>query len=219
MRHSFSFLVVAFIHIAALSGCAGGIHGDADLPNFQRVSDSLYRGGQPTRAGAERLQAMGVKTIINLRRSETNRAVIDDLDFEYHRRGMSPWSPSDEDVLWFLALASDPELAPVFVHCHHGSDRTGYLIAMYRIVIEGWDHRRAIEEMTAHGNGFHDIFQGLVSYVRKADADELRRSLAIRTALRPSSQERSSADRQIAEQPPPVRGDLPKVAGSRAQAD
>src|SRR5688572_19047198 len=133
-----------------LSGCGGGRHGDAQLPNFQRVNPSLCRGGQPTVEGAQRLHAMGIRTILNVGRSETDHEFINDLNLQYHRRGMSPWFPSDDDVIWFLTHATDPNLTPIYVHCHHGSDRTGYLIAMYRVVVEGWDKDRAIAEMTSH---------------------------------------------------------------------
>ena len=38
-----------------------------ELPNFGRVNERLYRGGQPGKGGLRRLAALGVKTIINLR--------------------------------------------------------------------------------------------------------------------------------------------------------
>ena len=48
---------------------------------------------------------------------------------------------------------------------------------MYRIVVDGWPRERAVSEMTGDGNGFHDIYQSLVSYVRQADADRLRQGM------------------------------------------
>ena len=38
-----------------------------DIPNFSKVDDTLYRGGQPTEEGMEILKKTGIKTIINLR--------------------------------------------------------------------------------------------------------------------------------------------------------
>ncbi len=168
---------VPFVLAAALlfAGCSTPtMHGDRDLPNFQQVNASLYRGGQPTDAGLRRLREMGVKTVVNVRGSDDDRAASTTHSLEYEHRVMSAWRPSDEDVAWFLVLANDPRRQPVFVHCHHGSDRTGYLIAMYRVVIDGWNREAAIEEMTRHGNGFHDIYQGLITYVRTANVENIK---------------------------------------------
>lgn len=171
-RLRLAFLAAALL---ALGGCGSAPkHGDGDLPNMQRVTPSLYRGGQPTREGFARLQQMGVKTVVNVRGGDMDHGLMGDLVFDYHQRAMSPWSPGDEDVIWFLKLATDTSLAPLFLHCQHGADRSGYLIAMYRVVIEGWERERAIAEMTADGMGFHDLYWGLIDYVREADVDRLR---------------------------------------------
>jgi protein tyrosine/serine phosphatase len=69
------------------------------------------------------------------------------------------------------------------VHCQHGADRSGYLVAMYRVIVEGWDRQTAIDEMTAHGMGFHDIYQGLIDYVREADVKSLKARLGKRQAV------------------------------------
>ena len=46
---------------------------------------------------------------------------------------------------------------PVLVHCLHGSDRTGTIVAMYRIVEQGWTREAAIAEMTGGGYGYHAV--------------------------------------------------------------
>jgi protein tyrosine/serine phosphatase len=161
-----------------VSGCAtSGKHGDRELPNFQQVDANLYRGGQPSEAGLSRLQGMGVRTIICVRGSDDHRAFAESLSFEYEHHPMSPWSPSDANVIWFLRIATDPAQTPVFLHCQHGADRTGYLIAMYRMVVDGWTSEAAIEEMTRDGNGFHDLYQGLITYVRRADVERIRAAI------------------------------------------
>ena len=37
------------------------------VPNLHKVTDRLYRSAQPTAAGMRRLEAMGIRTVINLR--------------------------------------------------------------------------------------------------------------------------------------------------------
>ncbi|MBO0722086.1 MAG: dual specificity protein phosphatase family protein, partial [Blastocatellia bacterium] len=44
--------------------------------------------------------------------------------------------------------------APVFVHCRRGSDRTGVIIALYRIKQDGWTAEQAIKEANLYGMGF-----------------------------------------------------------------
>ena len=45
-----------------------------------------------------------------------------------------------------LALFEDPSAGPVFIHCRRGADRTGTLVACYRIAHDGWGNRKALQE-------------------------------------------------------------------------
>lgn len=46
-----------------------------------------------------------------------------------------------------------------YIHCLHGEDRTGLVVALYRILVQGWTVKRAKQEM--YDNGFHRILFGL----------------------------------------------------------
>ena len=174
-----SWLVLILSGIMGVAGCSGPPHaGDADLPNFRQVSPTLYRAAQPTAAGLKRACDMGIRTVVNVRGSDDDRETATKLGLNCEQRSMSAWSPNDADVAWFLKIATDPQHQPVLLHCQHGADRSGYLVAMYRVVVEGWGRQRAIDEMTAHGMGFHDIYQRLVTYVRTADVDRIRTLMA-----------------------------------------
>src|SRR2546430_2746714 len=50
----------------------------------------------------------------------------------------------------------------IFVHCEHGQDRTGLVVACYRVQAEGWSKAKAEKEMFDHG--FHKILHGLWEY-------------------------------------------------------
>ena len=148
------------------------------VPNARCVSEHLYRGGQPTREGFASLKRLGVKTIINLRGNDSNRDRFDDGAFVYHRIPMNGFNPESDQVVEFLRLASDPAAWPVFVHCQHGADRTGVLVAMHRVIIEGWTTEQAVAEMTRAGMRFHPIYGNLADFVASADIDAIRLSLA-----------------------------------------
>jgi hypothetical protein len=67
---------------------------------------------------------------------------------------------SIERVLNMLA-ASTPQSA-IYVHCHDGKDRTGLVIALYRMRYDGWSEGQASAEMTEMGHtGYLDsLFTG-----------------------------------------------------------
>lgn len=129
------------------------------LPNFARVNDRLYRGGQPAAGGVRSLAAMGVTTIINLRDDDENSSTEADdakaaglhyFNIPFKRFGR----PTDADVDRVLSLINAPENGTVFVHCHKGEDRTGMIIALYRITHDGWNDHDAIQEAKHFGMKF-----------------------------------------------------------------
>jgi len=133
-----------------------------DLPNFHQVSEKLYRGGQPTDAGLKRLVQQGVKTIVNLRddddhaRVEGTTAVAAGL--RYFNLPLSNFhKPSDEQIAQVLSLINAPENQPLFVHCKRGSDRTGTIIAVYRMEHDGWTADQAKQEAEHFGLGFWQV--------------------------------------------------------------
>lgn len=144
------------------------------LPNLHRVTDELYRGAQPTWEGFRELQALGVKTVINLRYFHDEREPVTNAGLMYEEIPMNTWHAEDEDVVRFLQLLANHDRAPFFIHCHHGSDRAGMLTAAYRIVIQDWSKDEAIEEMAQGGFGFHPMWQNLVEYIRDLDVEKLR---------------------------------------------
>ncbi len=145
------------------------------LPNLHKVSDDLYRGAQPTAEGIEQLRKLGVKTIVNLRASESDRKMLGDTGLAYEHIPMTAWHPKDADVVRFLQIVGDEKNLPVFVHCQRGADRTGMMVAVYRIAVQGWSKDEAITEMTRGGFAFNSGWQNLVRYIRDLDIEEIKR--------------------------------------------
>lgn len=145
------------------------------VPHLYKVSDVLYRGGQPTEAGMRALKNMGIKTVINLRLFHSDRDEIGETDLRMERIRMKAWHPEREDAVKFLRLVADPANAPVFVHCHYNADRTGAMCAIYRIVVQGWTKKEAIREMREGGFGFHGFWNNLVDWIDRLDVESLRK--------------------------------------------
>ena len=150
------------------------------VPNLHKVSANLYRGAQPTAEGMKQLEKLGVKTVVNLRSSRSDRDEIEDTALTYEHISMTTWNPDDEDIIRFLQITTDAGRTPVFVHCRHGADRTGTVSAIYRIAIERWSKDEAIEEMTKGGFGYHRIWKNLVDYIRQLDVDTMMRSAELK---------------------------------------
>ncbi len=152
----------------------------AGAPNLHKVSDTLYRSAQPTAAGMLNLRRLGVKTVVSLRAFHSDRADTQKAGLGYEHIFMKTWHPEAEDVVRFLKIATDPARSPVLVHCQHGADRTGTLVAIYRVVVQGWTKRAAIDEMTGGGFGFHTVWKNLPPWIEKLDIAALKTQLATR---------------------------------------
>lgn len=140
------------------------------LPNLHKVSDTLYRSAQPTPEGMTNLVAMGIKTVINLRKFHSDTDEIGKLNLTPHRIPINTWDLEFDQAKTFLTLVADTNNAPVLVHCLHGADRTGAMIALYRVAREGWTVEEALEEMTRGGYGYHAVWRNLPTFIRDTAA-------------------------------------------------
>ena len=152
----------------------------AGVPNLYRVSDALYRCGQPSQLGMENLKKLGLKTILNLRSFHSDRDEIGETGLACEHIFMKAWHPEEEDMVRFLKIVTDPKRAPVLVHCQYGADRTGTMIAVYRIAVQGWSKEEAMREMTEGGFGFHQTWSNLPKWIQELNIDRLRRQAGIK---------------------------------------
>jgi len=194
----------------ALSACAGPQpHPDAcrhaltpQVTNACVVNPGvLWRGGKPDEQGASALLEKGVGTVVNLEmlhsdreafrrsRSATSRQV------EYFE--VPEWEPNvviapsrvDDSVAEFIAIVRT-QPRPVYVHCRSGQNRTGVMVAAYRILEEGTPVEEAIQEM-GRFNGFWfqqdaDYLRGMASPERRAQilAEAERQQRGLQRAAR-----------------------------------
>ena len=146
----------------------------AGCSNLYKVSDGLYRGAQPEADGFKELEKLGVKTVLNLRSAHSDGKLLEGAGLDYVHIEMQAWDAEYDEVKQALQIITDKSKQPVFVHCQHGADRTGTVIAAWRLVADGWTKERAIEEMTQGPFGFHKIWRGLPKFIRALDVEELR---------------------------------------------
>lgn len=139
------------------------------LANVGRVAPGVYRGAQPGKSGYATLKAMGVKTVIDLRTTASEKSEVEAagmkavaIPMEMSRDGLK------EKVDRVVALMADPANQPVYVHCRHGQDRTGIVVAAFRMKEQGWSLEDAEAEMQSFG--FNDIWINFKEFIRRYGA-------------------------------------------------
>jgi len=144
------------------------------VPNFYKVTEDLYRGAQPTAEGIEQLKQMGIKTIVNLRSMHSDEDEIGQVDIGYEHIRFEPWNVEMDEIERFLKIVTDETKTPVYVHCKYGADRTGYMCAVYRIAVCGWEKQAAIDEMVNGGFGFHAVWKNIIRSLEKLDIGQIQ---------------------------------------------
>lgn len=146
------------VTLILLSGAASAqdATGYAELPRFHQVSEKLYRGAQPEPGGIARLKELGINTVINLRganaRTRAEEAEARSHGLNYFNVALPAWGrPSDPRVARILEAIAAPENGKVFIHCKEGVDRTGMIVAIYRMTHDGWSSQQALGEAERSG--------------------------------------------------------------------
>jgi protein tyrosine phosphatase (PTP) superfamily phosphohydrolase (DUF442 family) len=135
------------------------------LSNVGRVAPGVLRGAQSGKDGYATLKTMGVKTVIDMRTTEGEKAQVEAagmraiaIPIEMTREGLK------EKVDLVVALMADPANQPVYVHCRHGQDRTGIVVAAFRMKQQGWSLADSETEMQAFG--FNDVWVNFKKFIR-----------------------------------------------------
>jgi protein tyrosine phosphatase (PTP) superfamily phosphohydrolase (DUF442 family) len=142
--------------------CARPLH--SSIANSCVVADKeLWRGARPNPDAAAALVDLGVQTVISLELLQTDVQAfqsakpMDRTSREIQYFQIRDWEPIvvvapdvvDDHVAHFLAVTRT-QPGPVYVHCRSGQNRTGVMVAAYRI-FHGADIEKTIEEMEKYG--------------------------------------------------------------------
>ncbi len=111
--------------------------------NRHEIDDGVWRGNQPDPAAIRKLAGLGFRTILNLRgetewgsyllERETCREVgIALIDLKLNSR----YLPRVETILELDRIFAEAE-RPLFIHCKSGSDRAGFVSALYLLLRKG----------------------------------------------------------------------------------
>jgi tyrosine-protein phosphatase SIW14 len=164
------------------------------VPNAGKVGDMLYRGAQPRDLGYQQLKNLGVNIVVDLRNTKSNSAEQSSVEaFGMHYISIATsafFGPTDSEVAAFLKVIRDNPQQKIFVHCYFGDDRTGVMIATYRMAEQHWTADQAYNEMRSFH--FHTYLVLMGHYV-KAFPNNFAASPAF-TAIREPARKASPPD-------------------------
>lgn len=173
-------LLILFLMVVAATAEAGEKKRDASwarplhLPpveNFHQVAPGLFRAAQPSAKAFEELEKFGIVTVINLREKHSDAPLLQGTGLRLIEVPLDTWEMGDSEVITVLNLIKN-EPGPILVHCKHGADRTGMMMAAYRIIFEGWSREAALEELREGGFGYHKMWINILNTLKSLIAQK-----------------------------------------------
>ncbi len=150
-----SCLVALGLMLAVMAGAQPATPAlEKDVKNCYQISPELYRSGQPSKDGFKALEKAGVKSVLNLREFHSDNDEAKGTGLTLYRYKLDAGEVTKEDLMKCLLIIEQAP-KPILIHCWHGSDRTGVLVAAYRIVKRGWTPEKAKTEMMEKQFGHH----------------------------------------------------------------
>lgn len=182
MKRKYLFLTF-FLFVFSLFGQEQAVLISADA-NLYQVDSLLYRSEQLVKADKEMIKNIPIKTIINLRyftRSKDKKVFQTADNITLINHPLLTWRIRAQDIAQVLQrIRKAQEQGAVLVHCYHGADRTGIMVAMYRIIYHQWSIATAKEEMLQGPYGYHSIWKNLEALFTEKTVQEVREHLEIK---------------------------------------
>lgn len=148
-----------------------------EFENMYMVSHELYRSEQPSRKGFEVIDSLRIETVLSLRNRVSDKSKAKRSGTTLKRVRVNSWKMSHNDIVESLRVIRDSE-KPVLVHCLHGSDRTGAVVAAYRMVFQEWSKEDAIQEFLSAQYGYHQKwFPNILILLKELDIERLKGEL------------------------------------------
>lgn len=127
-----------------------------------KVTDTLFRGPRPKSLS----ELSDFKRVIDLQSGvfedlHEDQYEIDKKSGKFTRPVVQDFSlsnifPPKNKLVWGILAALEfvHEFNPnyrVYIHCLRGKDRTGFICAAFRMQYQGWNYRKAVDEMLSLG--------------------------------------------------------------------
>lgn len=143
------------------------------------VTEGIFRGGKPTAEQISELRQFNIRTVINLQGGDLNnrlwapiirrwepgeipesiqreRELVEEYGMNFLSipvNSLKPFTDKESrDVDVALEAMGDPDARPIYIHCEYGRDRTGLLIALYKVKYMDWAPIDAYREWLRMGH-------------------------------------------------------------------
>lgn len=146
------------------------------IENFYKVDEGVYRSGQPSAEAFKEMEQMGIKEVLNLRNYHSNKDEAEGTSLKLNRVAMNAHSSEWDKLVEALRIIKNRK-GPIVIHCWHGSDRTGLVVALYRLVFQSWTKEEALDELEHGGYGYHTIYGNIKTFIRNVDVEEFRKEV------------------------------------------
>ncbi len=146
------------------------------LPNAFWITDNVISGGLPDGDEAfQELKELGVKTILSVDGARPNLAAAKKYGLRYVHLPFG-YNGIPSDRMLGLATAVRDLPGPIYVHCHHGKNRSPAATATVCVTLGTLDNAAALSVLKTAGTaaGLRGLFQAVES-ARPVDASVLDR--------------------------------------------
>jgi protein tyrosine/serine phosphatase len=147
-----------------------------NLKNFYKLDDKVYRSAQPDKKGFQELKRLGIRNVLSFRDHHADERDAKGLGLTLFRVKMEAGEIKDKQVVEAIRIIRAAK-GPIVIHCWHGSDRTGLISAMYRILFQNWSKEEAIEELMKGGYGYHSLYRNIPEYIQKVHMESIRQGV------------------------------------------
>lgn len=155
-RPSLAGMTIYVVLLFLMSGCAGITFSNADHKP-EKVSEGVFRGPHPQESDLYELSRMGIKTVLSL---EDNPEVVAEeenvcrsLNINFVNVPLSElFPPSPGNLKQAVSVIRQNRNHGIYIHCRRGIDRTGYVIASFRMLVEKCALDTAYKECCDHGH-------------------------------------------------------------------
>jgi len=112
-----------------------------EVPNFHYVDNDLFRGGHPTCAGLLKLEDLGIRTIVDLgggaagtleHCKDAQAVELHVIRYKISLPEILLFGVSEKKLQRLFALMQNAP-KPILLSCSLGRDRTGLIVALYRL--------------------------------------------------------------------------------------
>jgi protein tyrosine phosphatase (PTP) superfamily phosphohydrolase (DUF442 family) len=127
--------------------------------NLRLVEDEFYASGMPHQEDIQEIYDLGIRTLVSLHPMDSEATKkAKELGIKIYKHRLHNQLVEPEFVIEVL---ESQKTKTVLIHCKHGADRTGAIIAYWLVTRKGWDPPSALYSVLAPSDsqikGLHEV--------------------------------------------------------------